>query len=148
VEFLPQLIGEFTDAVIAHVRSAHPTSRFEVLYPPDVNHYPFTGAINYPSSWNAETLACLKTESFTFTFERNLDLARLTIEFGKGKGFSRSQRSFLVGIMDPYTAWSKEVNMAKAENVESIVLFALDQFCLMSYRTPLPAGMRRCAFLG
>jgi hypothetical protein len=148
VQFLPQLIGEFTDAVIAHVRATHPTSRFEVLYPPDVNHYPFTGAINYPSSWNPTTLECLKTESFTFTFERNLDLARMTIDFGKAKGFSRSKRSFLVGIMDPYTAWQKEVNMAKAENVESIVLFALDQFCLMGYQTPLHAGMRRCAFLG
>jgi len=148
VQFLPQLIGEFTDVIIDYVRAAHPTSRFEVLYPPDVNHYPFTGAINYPSNWTPAILNCLKTESFTFTFERNLDLARMTIELGKAKGFPRSQRSFLVGIMYPYTAWQKEVRIAKADNVESIVLFALDQFCLMGYPSPLPPGLRRCAFQG
>ena len=35
--FLPELIGEFTSAVMAYVRQTHPDARFEVLYPPDVN---------------------------------------------------------------------------------------------------------------
>jgi len=148
VEFLPALIGEFTTAVMQFVKATHASCRFEVLYPPDVNHFPFTGAINYPATWTPANLDCLKTESFTFTFERNLDLARMSIEYGEAKGFPRSQRSFLVGIMDAYTAWGKEVNIAKSENVESVVLFALDQFCLIGYPAPMPASLRRCAFLG
>ena len=31
--FLPQLIGEFTSTVMAHVRQSYPDARFEVLYP-------------------------------------------------------------------------------------------------------------------
>ena len=58
-EFLPQLIGEFTTAVMAYVRQAHPTARFEVLYPPDTNDTPLYRAINFPRatgrlrSWRA-----------------------------------------------------------------------------------------------
>jgi hypothetical protein len=35
-----------------------------------------------------------------------------------------------------------------AENVESIVLFALDQFCLIGYEVPLPKSPRRGFFQG
>jgi hypothetical protein len=41
MEFLSDLIGEFTDAVMDHVRTAFPAARFEVLYPYDVNNNPF-----------------------------------------------------------------------------------------------------------
>lgn len=148
VAFLPQLIGNFTTAVMNHVRATHADCRFEVLYPPDVNHYPFTGAINYPASWTPAALDCLKTESFTFTLEKNLDLARMSIQFGEAKGFPRHKRSFLVGIGDSYTAWEKEVRHARSQSAESVVLFALDQFCLIGYPAPMERGMRRCAFLG
>jgi hypothetical protein len=30
----------------------------------------------------------------------------------------------------------KEVDLAQGEGVESVVLFALDQFCLIGYRLP------------
>lgn len=146
--FLPLMIGNFTTAVINHVSASHANCKFEVLYPPDVNHYPFTGAINYPASWTPAALDCLKTESFTFTLEKNLDLARMSIEFGAAKGFPRNKRSFLVGIGDAYTAWKKEVRHARSESAESVVLFALDQFSLIGYPAPMERGMRRCAFLG
>ena len=38
--FLPDLIGEFTSAIMAFVRQTHANARFEVLYPPDVNDTP------------------------------------------------------------------------------------------------------------
>jgi len=42
----------------------------------------------------------------------------------------------------------KEAQLTLAENVDSLVLFALDQFCLMSCAAPMPAGARRALFMG
>jgi len=42
----------------------------------------------------------------------------------------------------------KEAQLSLAENVNSVVLFALDQFCLMSCTVPLPVGARRALFMG
>ena len=44
-----QLIGEFTSAVMAHVRQSHPDARFEVLYPPDVNDTALNRLVNFPA---------------------------------------------------------------------------------------------------
>ncbi len=147
--FLPTLIGQFTDAVMAHVRASHPNCRFEVLYPTDVNETPWNSAVNYPAAqWTPSQLTNLKTESFTYTYTRDLDKAKGTVEYGKSRGFTQSARSFLVGISDSSTAWIKELRHALAENVESIVLFALDQYCLIGYPTPLPRSSRRALRLG
>jgi hypothetical protein len=52
------------------------------------------------------------------------------------KGFLSAQRSHLVGIGNAYTAWMKEVDMAQSQGMESVVLFALDQYCLIGYPPP------------
>jgi hypothetical protein len=49
----------------------------------------------------------------------------------------------LIGIGDSTTAWPKEARSAAGKGLESVVLFALDQFCLIGYAVPLGAGMRR-----
>jgi hypothetical protein len=142
--FLPEQIGNFTNQIVSYVRQTLPSCRFEVLYPVDVNDTPLNQVINYPSaSWTSAQLDCLKTESFTYTLTRNLDLARTTIVHGQTRGFPNTKRSFLVGISDSTTAWSKELAMAQAEGLESLVLFALDQFCLIGYPLPMRRGMRR-----
>ncbi len=147
--FLPALIGNFTDQVIAYVRQSFPDCRFEVLYPLDVNETEFNTAINYPEEdWTPEVLDCLKTESFGFTYGRNLDKCRTSIVLPMVRGFPRQKSAHLIGISDPTAPWMKEVRMAKAEGVESIVLFALDQFCLIGYPAPLPEGSRRSSFQG
>jgi len=136
--FLSNLIGEFTAAVMNYVRDGHPSAKFEVLYPTDVNETPLNGLVNYPAAhWTPATLDCLKTESFTYTFLRNVDLGRITVEYGKTRGFPADKRAFLCGIGDSSTAWRTEVALAKGENMESITLFALDQYCLIGYDTPL-----------
>jgi hypothetical protein len=146
-QFLPGLIGEFTDHVMNHVRQSLPACRFEVLYPIDVNDTAFNQIVNYPTeAWTSTNLACIKTESFTYTLQRNLDKAQATITHGESRGFQRGTRSFLVGIGDSSTAWLKEVSRAKAEGSESIVLFALDQFCLIGYALPLNSGSGRASF--
>ena len=148
-EFLPALIGQFTDNVMAHVRAAHPNCRFEVLYPTDVNETAFNSLINYPvAQWTPSNLDCLKTESFTYTYARDLNACYGTIRHGQDRGFPAQSRSFLVGIAESKTTWLKELNYALGENIESIVLFALDQYCLIGYATPLPRGRGRSFFAG
>jgi hypothetical protein len=114
-------------------------------YPDEVQFLPtligeFTSAII--------RLDCMKTESFTYTIERNLDNAMGTVLRGAELGFPRNKRSFLVGIGDSTTAWIKEVSFARADGLESIVLFAVDQFCLIGYPAPLRGGAGKVLFQG
>jgi len=147
--FLPGLIGTFTAQIRAFVRASYPSCRFEVLYPPDVNDFPLTQVINYPiSDWTPANLNCLKTESFTYTGERNLDLSLVAMNSVNSLGFTPAQRSHLVGVSDATTAWLKEARLAEGLGFESVVLFALDQMCLVGYSLPLSRGMRRSTQLG
>lgn len=147
--FLSGLIGQFTNAIMAWVRQAHPDARFEVLYPVDTNDTPLNKLVNHPATaWTPATLNCLKTENFTYTGNRDLNSARQSINLPGEFGFPASQRSHLVGIGDVTTPWAKERRLAMAAGVESVVLFALDQFCLVGYTVPLPAGSRRAQLFG
>ncbi len=147
--FLPGLIGQFTSAIRQFVRLTYPTAKFEVLYPHDVNNTPLNRIVNYPlSDWTSANLACLKTENFTYTGSRNLDQARQSIQFPMQNGFLPSQSSHLIGIGDYTTPWLRERALAIAAGDESIVLFALDQFCLIGYGLPLSQSSRRARFMG
>lgn len=147
--FLPSLIGNHTAQIRAFVLATYPDCRFEVLYPPDVNDFAFTRVINYPTDdWTPANLTCLKTESFSFTYARNLDLSLFSMNFVNYLGFPPSQRSHLAGVTDPTTAWMKEVRLAEGEGFESVVLFALDQLCLVGCPLPISRGMRRSVQLG
>jgi hypothetical protein len=143
------VIGSFTDAIMTFVRATQPTCKFEVLYPTDVNSTAFNQVINFPTgSWTPSALAVLKTEDFGFTLARNLDQTELTMAFGTSLGFLATQRSHLVGAGDSTTAWIKEVESAQGKGFESVVIFALDQYCLIGYATPLPPGLRRSLRMG
>ena len=147
--FLPTLIGQFTNAIMAFVRQSHADTRFEVLYPPDTNDTPLNKLINLPAAdWTPAKLACFKTENFTYTGDRDLDKARQSIELPTELGFSPSESSHLVGIGDYTTPWARERRLALGEGIESVVLFALDQFCLIGYGLPLDHGTRRALFMG
>jgi hypothetical protein len=147
--FLPTLIGQFTQTIMSFVRQSYSDARFEVLYPPDTNDTPLDELINLPSAyWTPATLACFKTENFTYTGDRNLDQVRQSIEMPIKLGFPPSQSSHLVGISDYTTPWAKEQRLALGARLESVVLFALDQFCLIGYGLPLNDGARRAFFMG
>jgi len=147
--FLPAVIGNFTNAIMTFVRTSQSTCRFEVLYPTDTNQTSFNQAINYPlTAWTPVALTALKTENFGFTLGRDLDLAEQSIDFGQALGFPATQRAHLVGIGDSTTAWLKEARIALGEGFESVVLFALDQYCLIGYATPLPESFRRSLRMG
>lgn len=135
--FLPTLIGAYTAAIRTAVLAQFPTCRFEVLYPTDTNDNSIDQIVNYPASdWTPANLTSLKTESFTFTSSNNLDQSTYSMAVSAAKGFSTSQRSHLIGIGSASNAWGKEVDIAQAQGLESIVLFALDQYCLIGYPPP------------
>jgi len=147
--FLPGLVGAFTKAIRDFVRLSFPNARFEVLYPTDVNDTALNQLINFPSGdWTPANLSCLKTENFTYTAERNLNMITQSIQLPGLHGFSPSQSSHLVGISDYTTPWQKEQQFASGSQLESVVLFALDQFCLIGYGLPLPRSVRRARFMG
>jgi hypothetical protein len=132
--FLPDQIGLFTSAITAYVHSILPQTQFEVLYPPDTNDYPFTLVVNLPANyWTSASLASFKTENFTYTGDRDLDQAEQSVNLPATLNFPPSQSSHLVGISDYTTPWAKEVGLAIANGDQSVVLFALDQFCLIGY---------------
>lgn len=135
--FLPSLIGSYTAAIRSAVQGKFPQCRFEVLYPVDTNDTALNQIINYPvNDWTPQNLTCLKTESFTFTGNYNLDQCTYSIGMSAAKGFSSAGSSHLIGISDALSPWMKEVDLAEAANLESIVLFALDQYCLIGYPVP------------
>jgi hypothetical protein len=149
VVFLQTVLGNFTTAIIAYVRGTYANARFEVLYPVDVNQTTFNRALNYPpSQWTADALDCLKTEGFGFTLQRNLDKSEQALALRGFPGFPAAQRSHLVGIADATTAWIKEARSAQGKGFESVVLFALDQMCLIGYSLPLPTLFRRSVRMG
>ncbi len=149
VAFFQAVLGDFTASIMTFVRTTQPSCRFEVLYPTDVNATAFNSAFNFPpSAWMPSALTILKTECFGYTLGRDLNHAEGSINFGAGLGFAASQRSHLVGVGDSTTAWLKEVRMAQGKRLESVVLFALDQYCLIGYETPLPESLRRSIRMG
>jgi hypothetical protein len=147
--WLRGLIGTFTDACMALVRQSFPTARFEVLYPPDVNDSALNPSVNFPhGSWTPANLDCLKTENFTYTGDRNLDKALNSVMLPMQLGFPPSKSSHLVGIGEYTTPWAREQRMAEGQLLDSVVLFALDQFCLIGYALPLERSSRRAMFQG
>jgi hypothetical protein len=134
--FLAGLIGSFTAAIRGALRQQYPDCRYEVLYPTDTNAYPVNQVVNYPSDWSPSNLTCLKTESFGFTAANDLDAVQGSIHVSAQKGFAPGARSHLVGIGASYSPWMKEVCMAQSAGLESVVLFALDQYCLVGYSAP------------
>jgi hypothetical protein len=149
VTFLQAVLGNFTTSIMTYVRTTQPLCRFEVLYPTDVNATAFNSAFNFPSSaWTPTALTTLKTECFGYTLGRDLNQCEASIDFGAALGFPASRRSHLVGVGDSTTAWLKEVQFAEGKGLESVVLFALDQYCLIGYATPLPRSFRRSIRMG
>jgi hypothetical protein len=136
-QLLQDLLGSFSAGLRGALRAAHPNARYEVLYPGDVNEPVFNKAVNLAvGDWTPDNLTCLKTEGLSYPALRNLDLSLICMRINASLGFPNAQRSHLVGISDAKTAWMKEVNLAQTEGIESVVLFALDQYCTIGYSAP------------
>ena len=146
--FLPDLIGDFTASIRSFVRATYPTTKFEVLYPHDVNDHALTRVVNFPDGdWTTTNLDVLKTENFTYTGNQQLNKALESIRFPLVMGFPRAESAHLVGVFSPSEPWNWERRLARAENIESVVLWAFDQFSMVGYRMPLRRGILRSRFV-
>ena len=147
--FLPGLIGSFTSAIRSFVLATYAQTKFEVLYPHDVNDHVLTRAVNYPDSdWTSTNLDVLKTENFTYTGSRDMNKAVESIRFPQTKGFGVGESAHLVGVFNATEPWDWERRLSRAEGVEHVVLWAFDQFSMIGYPLPLNEGIRRSYFLG
>jgi len=59
---------------------------------------------------------------------------------------NRAENYLVMG--DATTPWMTEAHSAQGKGFESIVLFALDQMCLIGYPLPLPEMFRRSVRMG
>jgi hypothetical protein len=146
--FLPGLIGQFTAAIMAFVRQTYVNAQFEVLYPPDTNNAPLTRVVNLPAQWSPANLNCFKTENFTYTGDCDLDAAVTSIELPMQLDFAPANSAHLVGIGNYTTPWAKESRVAEGLKMGSVVLFALDQCCLIGYKLPLSLWPGLGLFMG
>jgi hypothetical protein len=147
-EFLPDLIGEYCQAIRDFVLDTYPDAKFEVLYPHDVNDHALTRVVNFPEGdWTPSNLEVLKTENFGHTAARNLDKAVESILLPLGKGFTRNRAAHLIGVFTPNEPWNWERRLARAHHIESVVLWAFDQFSMVGYALPLREGLRRSRFV-
>ncbi|MDA1312495.1 MAG: hypothetical protein O2968_04080 [Acidobacteria bacterium] len=146
--FLPGLIGAFTDSILNFVKATYAAAKFEVLYPHDVNDFTLTRVVNFPENdWTAAKLDVLKTENFTYTGNRQLNKSQESIRYPMTKGFPRNRSSHLIGVFGASEPWNWERRLAQAEALESVVLWAFDQFSMIGYALPLKEGLRRSHFL-
>jgi hypothetical protein len=147
-EFLPDLIGEYCAAIRSYVLATYPGAKFEVLYPHDVNDFALTRVVNFPEGdWTPTNLEVLKTENFGHTAARNLDKAVESVLLPLGKGFPRNRAAHLIGVFTPNEPWNWERRLASAHHIESVVLWAFDQFSMVGYTLPLREGVRRARFM-
>ena len=147
--FLPSLIGSFTSAIRSFVLATYPQTKFEVLYPHDVNDHLLTRAVNYSDAdWTSGNLEVLKTENFTYTGSRDMNKALESIRFPQQKGFAVGQAAHLVGVFNASEPWNWERRLSRSEGVTSVVFWAFDQFSMIGYSLPLYDGVRRAQFLG
>jgi hypothetical protein len=144
VELLSGLIGDYTQAIRSFVLATYPDTRFEVLYPHDVNDHVVTRAVNYPElDWTPANFDILKTENFLYTGDRKMNKAVESIRFPQEKGFTPATSAHLIGVLFASEPWMMERILTERENLESTVFWAFDQFSMIGYKLPLRGGLRR-----
>lgn len=152
--FLRNKLRDHIAALRAHVLAAHPTARFELLYPYDVNHpvpagvHSLGGAlnrfVNFPAEYESKAtsgLDTIKMEALDFgAWSRSLDLARTAIEFPLVLGWPKDSVRYLVPVFRSGGAWEKEYLEAKGQGIPVINFWAHDHINLYSLNCREPVA--------
>jgi len=142
--FLRNRLRDHIATLRNHVLATHPTAKFELLYPYDVNHptpagvHQLGGALNYfinfPVEYESKVgsgLDTLKMEALDFgAWTRSLDLSRTAIEFPIVLGWPKDSIRYLVPVFRGGSAWEKEYLEAKGQGIPQINFWAFDHFNL------------------
>lgn len=142
--FLRNRLRDYAAALIAHVRAAYPSAKFELLYPYDVNYPVPAGAnqlggalnrfVNLPVEWEDKATAGferLKMEALDFgAWSRDLNLCHATMAFPFSLDWPRDSVHYLAAVFRPGAPWEKEYLLARGLGIPVVNLWAYDQFAL------------------
>ena len=155
--WLRERIKSHIDGLRAPVLAATPGTKFELLYPYDVN-YPVTNSfgiggalnhyVNFPAEFAAPATSGLdriKMEALSSgSQERNFDKIKAAIMFPllPPNSWARDSVAWLVAWFNGGCPWQREYLLASG--IVSIVNFwAFDHLALLSWPLPLPTGTAR-----
>jgi hypothetical protein len=158
--FLRDRLRDHLAGIISYLKTRHPSGRFEVLFPYDVNYPRVVGAhslggrllrfINFPVEWSSPATSgfhTIKMEALDFgSGTRSLTLARDAIEFPfKLQGWPKSQVRYLVPIFNGGCPWRHEYKLARDLGVHTVNLWAFDHVCIFGLPLDEPGKMARSA---
>ncbi|MBV9610954.1 MAG: hypothetical protein JO091_00710, partial [Acidobacteriaceae bacterium] len=168
VNFLAERLKSHVDAIRAAVLAQYPNTKFELLYPHDVNNptcllgpdvpYPQGGrlnaAVNLPPEWQAKAssgLDRLKVEALSWgATYLDMDLAHQAMIFALASPMSwdKSDVAYLVPWFNGTCPWPREFALASTRGLQLINFWAHDHLVLMSWPVPLPSWLQRSFFAG
>ena len=145
--------------LMAGIRATVPETRFEVLFPYDVNYPVPKGLhqlggrlnrfVNLPKEWAypGGGLDRLKLEMLNFgAWSRDLDLVKLCLHLPAELGWPGEKVGLMTPIFRGGYPWSREVAAAQEIGFSCINLWAFDHICL--YGLGLERDSRRAAYQG
>jgi len=155
--FLRNRLRDHAAALRAHILGLHASAKFELLYPYDVNHpvpagvHNLGGAlnryVNLPVEWEQKPgsgFDTMKMEALDFgAWSRNLGLAHTAIRLPLDLGWPQDSVRYLVPVFRPANAWIREYQLARAEGVPVVNLWAYDHVCLYGLEVTAPSQAAR-----
>lgn len=158
--FLRDRLRDYCASITSAVKAAVPGTRFEILFPDDVNFPTPAGIhslggrlnhfINLPPEWGqpgGSGFDRFKIEALDFgAWNKDLNLVRLCQQLPATLGWPMSQVSCITPVFRPGYAWMKEVATAREQHYRSITLWAFDQVNLFGLEV-LPKGDKRGLFI-
>ncbi|MGC9999471.1 MAG: hypothetical protein ABSE21_05190, partial [Bryobacteraceae bacterium] len=156
--FLRNRLRDYCGAITAAVKAAVAGTRFEILFPDDVNYPTPTGIhslggqlnrfVNLPPEWSqpgGSGFDRFKLEALDFgAWCRDTDLAEQCQELPIELGWPPSLVSCITPVFRPSYAWMKEVGNARQLKLRAITLWAFDHVNL--YGLALSVSRARHAF--
>jgi hypothetical protein len=142
--FLRNRLRDYVAYLRAEVLAVYPSTRFELLFPYDVNHpepagvHQLGGAlnrfVNFADSWESKAssgLDRIKMEALDFgAWSRNLNLSKTAMEFPILLGWPHDSVRYLVPVFRAGSAWEREYLTARGLRIPVINFWAFDHFCI------------------
>ncbi len=157
--FLRNRLRDHVTALTNFIRSHHPTTKFEILYPYDVNYPIVVGVhnlggqllnfINFPTEWRHSDTAgfdTLKMEALDFgSASRSLNLVRDTVNFPINAGWPKDALRYMAPIFNGGCPWRQEYRIARQAGFPYVNLWAFDHVCIFNLDLSVPGRMSRAA---
>jgi len=167
-DFLASQLKAHVDAICSEVLTHYPNSKFELLFPNDVNNAScysgeyvsspqggrLNARVNVAAAWRHKAgsgLDRLKGEALSWGAQyHNFDLAEQAILFGSTPPFAwnPADSAYLIPWFNGACPWPAEFEFADTLGLALINFWAYDHLALMSWPLPIPSSTRRSFFAG